>query len=131
MSASESPHASNVSETEALLMQEPGNNANMKPVYSSDSLMALAAQGSLSGLGSPGAALNYPVVPPPASVLSNVGGMQRAFSEGSALDMPPTLFAWPPPPDAPPSRVASAPSMASLTRWKTKPTCGGNMMRVT
>ena len=58
---------------EALLMdpEVPNKEGQMKPVYSSDSLMALAAQSSFSGLGTgaSGAAngtLAYPTIPPPS-----------------------------------------------------------------
>ena len=50
---------------EALLLQPSSSSMPMKPVYSSDSLMALAAQESFSGLGTAGGGPAYPHVPPP------------------------------------------------------------------
>jgi hypothetical protein len=79
---------------------EPASSAPLKPVFSSDSLITLAAQSSFSGIGVAGAGPAYPAVQLPRLVPD----------AGGAEPIPLLLSTLPPPPLVPPTGVASAPS---------------------
>ena len=75
---------------EALLHGSSAGDTSgpLRPVYSSDSLIALAAQESFSGLGAVGATPAYPTANKPRMV----------GDDATSPNMPPFMATWPPPP---------------------------------
>ena len=90
---------------EALLHGSSAGDTSgpLRPVYSSDSLIALAAQESFSGLGAVGATPAYPTANKPRMV----------GDDATSPNMPPFMATWPPPPVDMPHRVAAAPEASS------------------